>query len=125
MFVLIFVPNKKIKQNIMKTLEFKNLELDNYTRRGKFRNWVLFFDEVSGDEPVRFSVDFIEEWNWDKQIFEPVALDENSAATVKMFFKNTENANNVLFGFFLRVGVQSLIDTDWTAWKVRQTVDLF
>lgn len=106
-------------------LEFKNLDLDTLQRRGNFQNWVLFFDEVTGDEPVRFSVDFITEFNFDTQMLEPIALDEESGRAIRMFFKNTENAANVLNGFFIRESLAGLINVDWTAWKVRQTVELF
>lgn len=121
MFVLIFVPNKKIKQIIMKTLKFKNLELDHLTSRGQFRNWVLFFDEVSGDEPITFQVEFVTEFNFETRMAEPIALDPNSANAIRMFFTNTENAENVLQGFFLREGVAGLINTDWANWNVRET----
>ena len=107
----------------METLKFKNLQLENLTVRGEFRNWVLFFDEVSGKEAVTFSVDFVEEFNWDTKKFEPVALDANSAAAIKMFFKNTENAAKILAGFFVKQGLK--FEADWSAWKVRQTAELF
>lgn len=106
-------------------LEFKNLQLETYTRKGEFRNWMLMFDEVSGHEAVRFTVDFLEEYNWDTNKYEPVALDEESARAIKMFFKNTDNAASVLKGFFIKNGSVTLADTDWSAWKVRQTVELF
>lgn len=106
-------------------LEFKNLELEAQTLGGQFRNWVLFFDEVSGNESVRFAADFVVEYNWETEQPEPVALDEHSARAIKMFFKNTENAAKVLHGFFVNQGLAKLDKADWSAWKVRQTVELF
>ena len=102
-------------------LKFKNLDLDTLQRRGNFQNWVLFFDEVSGDEPIRFSVDFITEFNFETQMLEPIALDPNSANAIRMFFKNTEKAEQVLKGFFTREGLAGLINVDWTKWSVRET----
>lgn len=109
----------------MATLEFKNLRLDRITKRGKFENHVLIFDEVSGEETITFAVDFVVELNFRKQMFEPVTLDPNSASAIKMFFKNTDFAPQVLAGFFKRQGSETFKLTDWSAWKVRETKDLF
>ena len=105
----------------MKTLKFKNLQLDQLTSRGQFKNWVLFFDEVSGDEPVTFQVDFVTEFNWETGKSEPIALDPNSANAIRMFFKNTENAANILRGFNLTQGKAGLLSVDWSKWHVRET----
>lgn len=116
----IFVPDKKIKQNIMTTLEFKNLQLEANQRRGLFTHWTLFFDEVSGHEAVRFSVDFVTEMDDDMVEIIPVALDKESERAIRMFFKNTENAHNVLTGFFLKTGITALERTKWWKWSVRE-----
>lgn len=102
-------------------LKFQNLQLEASTRRGQFTHWVLFFDEVSGHEAVRFSADFVVEANENLTTIDPVALDEESARAIKMFFKNTENAHRILHGFFLKQGITQLERTSWSNWKVRKT----
>jgi hypothetical protein len=101
-------------------LEFKNLELDTHTVRGEFRNWVLCFDEVSGHEAIRFSVDFVVEGNDDLTSLRPVALDKESERAIRMFLANTEFAKQVLGGFFLRQKVNGLKSVDWSDWAVRK-----
>ena len=105
----------------MTTLKFQNLQLEANTRRGQFTHWTLFFDEVSGHEAVRFSADFVTEMDEDMVDIIPVALDPNSANSIRMFFKNTENAHRILHGFFVKSGITALERTKWWKWSVRET----